>query len=249
MSGALPFDDELLKEHLALATSSLPGPDYYTVLRWMHEILKPRSYIEIGIRNGESLLLALAETRCIGIDPLPGIRSPLPENMRIFATTSDEFFRNENVPALLGSPHFSVAFIDGLHLFEQALRDFINLEKFASPRSIILLHDCLPLDAVTSDRTRTTHFYTGDVWKLTMCLRVHRPDLRMTMIRTRPTGLCLVSHLNPQSTALESQYADLLSEFVDLSYADFQSRRADMPGSMGNTREEVAACLTEMLAP
>jgi hypothetical protein len=64
------------------------------------------------------------------------------------------------------SPRFSLAFIDGLHLFEQAFLDFIALEKFARPGSVIMIHDCLPLNRVTADRTRTTDFYTGDVWKL-----------------------------------------------------------------------------------
>ncbi len=149
---------------------------------------------------------------------------------------------------LLHAPTFDLAFIDGLHLFEQALRDFINLEKSASPQSIVMLHDCLPLDAVTADRTRTTHFYSGDVWKLTMCLKVHRPDLKMKMIRTGPTGLCLVSRLDAQSNVLDFHYDEYLDEFIGLGFDDFQRRRRDLPASVGNTREEVAACIAELLA-
>jgi hypothetical protein len=148
----------------------------------------------------------------------------------------------------LHAPTFDLAFIDGLHLFEKALRDFINLEKFASPQSVVMLHDCLPLDAVTADRTRTTHFYSGDVWKLTMCLKVHRPDLKMKMIRTGPTGLCLVSHLDAQSNVLDFNYDEYLDEFIGLRFDELQRRRRDMPASVGNSREEVAACIAELLA-
>jgi hypothetical protein len=111
-----------------------------------------------------------------------------------------------------------------------------------------MLHDCLPLDAVTAGRTPTTHFYSGDVWKLTMCLNVHRPDLKMKMIRTGPTGLCLVSNLDPQSKALDSNYQRYLDEFISLGFDDFQRRQRDMPASVGNSREEVDACLAGLRA-
>jgi hypothetical protein len=248
MSQVQAFDDALLQQHLALATRLMPGPDYYTVLRWIHEILRPSTYIEIGIRKGESLRLALDQTICVGIDPEPDIQTPLPANTSVFRATSDAFFAEEYLANLLHSPSFALGFIDGLHLFEQALRDFINLEKFASSQSVVMLHDCLPLDAVTAGRTRTTHFYSGDVWKVTMCLKVHRPDLKMKMIRTGPTGLCLVSNLNSQSHVLDSNYEKYVEEFIGLSFDDFERRQHDMPPSVGNTREEVAACIAEILA-
>ena len=62
MSEVQAFDDALLQEHLALAASQMPGPDYYSVLRWIHEILRPANYIEIGIRKADSLRLAAPET-------------------------------------------------------------------------------------------------------------------------------------------------------------------------------------------
>jgi hypothetical protein len=248
MSQVQAFDDALLQEHLALASRQMPGPDYYAVLRWIHEILRPANYIEIGIRKGDSLRLALPETICVGMDPEPDIQAPLPPNTRVFRITSDTFFAEEDLPSLLHSPNFGLGFIDGLHLFEQALRDFINLEKFASAQSVVMLHDCLPLDAVTADRTRTTHFYSGDVWKLTMCLKVHRPELKMKMIRTGPTGLCLVSNLDSDSKTLDSNYQRHLDGFVGLGFDDFRRRERDMPASVGNTREEVAACIAEILA-
>jgi Methyltransferase domain len=248
MSEVQAFDDALLQKHLALAASRMPGPDYYAVLRWIQEILRPANYIEIGIRKGDSLRLASSETICIGIDPEPDIQAPLPSNTHVFPMTSDAFFAEHGIPDLLHAPTFDLAFIDGLHLFEQALRDFVNLETFASSQSIVMLHDCLPLDAVTADRTRTTHFYSGDVWKLTMCLKVHRPDLKMKMIRTGPTGLSLVSRLDAQSNVLDFNYDEYVDEFIGLGFDDFQRRQRDMPPSVGNTREEVSACIAELIA-
>src|ERR1051326_9082596 len=143
------LDDGLHEQRLAQVARLFPGPDYYTVLGWIHEILKPANYIEIGVRRGTSLRLKWPETVGIGIDPEPVLDQAPPPTTQLFATTSDEFFQRHRLPELINAPCFVLAFIDGLHLFEQALRDFINLERYAGPGSVILIHDCLPLDEVS----------------------------------------------------------------------------------------------------
>lgn len=241
------YDDELLKVHLALAAETLPGPGYYTVLRWIHEIVRPATYIEIGIRQGDSLRLALPDTTCVAIDPDPALAEcPLP-NTRLFATSSDQFFNCHSLTEILGASSFSLAFVDGLHLFEQALRDFINLEKFATPSSIVIIHDCLPLDVITSQRTRTTHFYSGDVWKVAMCLNTSRPDLKMKTIRTGPTGLCLIGNLDRHSSVLATGYDDYVAEYIDLTFDDYKRRTADMPATVENTLDAVSSCIADLL--
>lgn len=243
----LEYDKDLLRLHLEQASARLPGPDYYTVLHWVHQILHPATYIEIGVREGESLRAALPASVCIAIDPLPTLQDPLPPKLHVFPMTSDSFFETHNVVELLGAPYFSLAFIDGLHLFEQALRDFIHLERFASRESIIMLHDCMPLDRITSDRTRSTHFYSGDVWKLTMCLATYRRDLRMVTIRTAPTGLCLVSNLDSDSHVLREHYEDYLAEYLPLDFDDYQAHTQRMPHSIANTFEAVRSCIANFL--
>ena len=57
--------------HDAAAAARLPGPDYYEVLRWLHEELRPAAYVEIGVSYGESLKLALPGSTALGIDPHP----------------------------------------------------------------------------------------------------------------------------------------------------------------------------------
>ena len=111
----------------------------------------------------------------------------------------------------------------------QALLDFIHLERHADKGSVIMIHDCLPLDQVTADRVRTTHFYSGDIWKLAMCLKSRRPDLRIRTIATGPSGLCLVSHLDRQSRVLEAQYQECLAEYVPLDFEAYRSHPERMP--------------------
>jgi len=248
VSDVCQYDDALREVHIAQASAALPGPDYYTVLGWIHQILRPASYVEIGIRHGDSLRAALPPTRCIGIDPEPTLEGNLPPDTHVFAMTSDDFFKSYNLALVLGAPSFSLAFIDGLHLFEQALRDFIHLEQFAGRRSIVMVHDSLPLDAVTSDRVRTTHFYSGDVWKLVLCLKTLRKDLRLTTIRTGPTGLCLISGLDPYSDVLATHFDELLAEYVALDFGDFAKRVDQMPETVENTFEAVQDCIGELLS-
>jgi hypothetical protein len=56
-------------------------------------------------------------------------------------STCDSFFASYDLAEVLRAKNFLLAFIDGLHLFEQALLDFIHLERFASRQSIIMIHD------------------------------------------------------------------------------------------------------------
>ncbi len=243
------FDDQLLQVHLQQAAAALPGPDYYNVLGWIHQILRPSSYVEIGIRNGDSLRLASPATTCIGIDPMPTVNAPLPPHTQVFSITSDQFFEAYDLSEMLRSQGFTLAFIDGLHLFEQALLDFIHLERHAGPGSVIMIHDCLPLDQVTANRVRTTHFYSGDIWKLAMCLKSRRPDLRIQTIATGPSGLCLVSHLDPRSRVLEAQYQDCVTEYVPLAFEAYRSHPERMPQTVSNDFEAVRQCLAELTRP
>ena len=95
------YDDELLKVHLQQAADALPGPDYYAVLRWIHEILRPANYLEIGFRRGDSLRAALPDTRCVAIDPVPDLAAPLPPSTQVLAISSDTFFQRYDLPQLL----------------------------------------------------------------------------------------------------------------------------------------------------
>ncbi len=66
--------------------------DYYNRLDQLHQLVLPRTYIEVGVRDGASMALALPGTRCLGIDPQPDIAVPLLVDSEIAAMTSDEAF-------------------------------------------------------------------------------------------------------------------------------------------------------------
>ena len=213
--------------HDEAAARRFPGPDYHEVLRWIHEALKPAAYVEIGILGGGTLKLALPETVVAGIDP--AVRGP-----RVFSCTSNDFFSRHNLREVLAGKDLAFAFIDGLHLFEQALADFANLERYAAPGAIIALHDTIPLDRETSARRRTTEFHTGDVWKTVACLRRHRPDLDMVTVETAPTGLTLMRTAGPHALPP-------IDDFLALDYEYFERHHAEFLGLVPNDRDTVVS--------
>src|SRR5947208_2060535 len=156
------------------------------------------------------------ETRAIGIDPEPKITQRLAPGTSIHATTSDEYFAAHDVRAEFGGLPIDLAFIDGMHWFEFALRDFMNIERHCTPRSTILIHDCYPLSRHTAERERRTAFWSGDIWRLVLLLRKYRPDLSVKVIGTAPTGLGVVRGLDPGSSVLREKYDAIVGEFLAL---------------------------------
>jgi hypothetical protein len=210
---ALEFAD-YSRAYTLMSQLSLPGEDYFHVLARIHRHLRPRTYLEIGVSRGDSLKLVGHETQVLGIDPQPNLARPPPANVRIYRETSDDFFAKFSPNAELGGNAVELAFIDGLHRFEYALRDFINVERVCAPSSVILIHDCYPLDERTAQREQVTGFWSGDVWRLLLLLRRERPDLTVRTIATPPTGLGIVLNPNPGSRVLAERLDELVGEYL-----------------------------------
>lgn len=216
---------------LLAAEREMPGNDYYDWLLLFHQWLRPASYVEVGLGHGRSLALAGPETKAIGIDPYQGFWERLnyvcPHSpAKLFPLTSDDFFKQYDLREVIERQTFDLGFIDGLHLFEQALKDFINLERYARKDSVILIHDCLPIAPIVAERDRCTGFWTGDVWRIIPCLKTFRPDLKIMTIPTKPSGLGVVTNLDASSSVLSDNYDDIVRYYLTLSCPEsFDQRR------------------------
>lgn len=210
-----------------LGSLLLPGPHYREVLARLHALLKPKTYLEIGVDTGATLTLAQQSSAVIGVDPAPTqLRHPAPANARLFRQTSDDFFAEHSVRDVLGERRVDLAFIDGMHRFENALSDFGNVERWSHPGTTIVFHDCVPLIARTARRERETSFWVGDTWKVVLALAWHRPDLKIRTLLTPPSGLVVVRQLDPTSTLLRANYASIVAEFAAL---EWQLRPGQLP--------------------
>jgi hypothetical protein len=173
---------------------------YLDFLSRLHERLEPRTYLEIGVRQGHSL--ALSRCRSIGVDPAFSVDQELLGPVSLVRATSDEYFASllANSAKPFGELPVDFAFIDGMHLCEFALRDFANVERYSSPWGVIAFDDVFPRNVDEAARDRHTEAWTGDVFRVLLVLEDHRPDLRLVRVDTEPTGLLLVSGLSPASS-------------------------------------------------
>jgi hypothetical protein len=100
-------------------------------------------YLEIGVNEGATFH-ALKAARRVAVDPaflfdVGAARAEHPD-AAYHATTSDDFFARVADPA----ERFDVVYLDGLHTFEQTLRDLLNALAFTHPASVIVVDDVLP---------------------------------------------------------------------------------------------------------
>ena len=182
--------------------------------------IKAQSYLEIGTLDGELLRRISCEAVCV--DPLfqlsaGGVKRTTP--LHLYQTSSDEFFCT-NALARIYPYGVDLAYIDGLHLFENVLRDFINTERNCHKSSVVLIHDALPVNSRMAERERRMggdgeparihDWWTGDVWKLLYVLKRWRPDLRVEVLDCPPTGLVQVTNLYPGSTALSDREGEII---------------------------------------
>lgn len=215
-----------------------PISTYYGLLRRTHELLRPERYLEIGVHEGHSLAFVQPGTRTLAVDPEPKVESP-PAGTTIVSATSDSLFTDHDVQAILGGP-VDFAFIDGLHLFEQTLRDFINVEANMAPDGVVFIHDCFPIDEPTAARERTTVAWSGDVWKVIVGLTRHRPDLTVATAMVEPTGMGIVTGLNPNDTSLSDNFDAIVAELMALTYADLEADRHAMLNTVAADWTEIS---------
>ncbi|SEG86356.1 hypothetical protein SAMN05216223_11774 [Actinacidiphila yanglinensis] len=200
-------------------------------LRRLHKVYKPRNYLEIGVNDGKSL--ALSRVPSVAIDPAFKVTQSISCDVHLVRDTSDAFFgrkdpllhlrpgRNpfralgrRDPLALVGDPSLELAFIDGMHLFEFALRDFMNVEKHSRWSSVIVFDDMLPRNVDEAARNRHTGDWAGDVYKVAQVLRRYRPDLTVVDVDTVKTGVTAIFGADPTNTVLQDNYDKILEEFV-----------------------------------
>ena len=192
---------------------------YLDFLKVLHQNIY-EVYFEIGTRSGDSL--ALSQSPSIAIDPFFQLKKdPIGKKdfCLIFQETSDSFFEKT-------FPKFShlkcqLAFIDGMHLFEFALRDFINLAKISSKKALFLFHDPLPwtykMATRNNEKLGRNEAWTGDVWKLIPILMDAGMKDNINVLTSAPSGLLAI--LNPEKKLiikLEENYDEICAKWRDV---------------------------------
>jgi SAM-dependent methyltransferase len=181
------------------------------------DALGSEAYLEIGVNTGVSFIPIKAKRKW-GVDPSYtltarrlikyAVFSFLRIKVeRLFRMTSDEFFvKNEK---LLTSYGIDVCLVDGLHTYEQALKDVLNVLKYLKPKGVILIHDCNPTtelmarpvarieDLIRQSSPQWDGAWSGDVWKTLVHLRSLRDDVDAFVLDC-DTGIGIVTKRRPK---------------------------------------------------
>ena len=185
----------------------IPQTPKHDLLRSLHELIKPKSYLEIGVQTGRSLVQARPGTMSVGVDPHPQlhlINEPFLNPYSVHKMTSDDFFASN----LVGTyAPYDFIFIDGLHLIEQVLRDYSNSVRWSRPdgRSVIVIDDVLPYDPAIATREPLLGDWTGDVWKTPSILMAYTGSTSY-LVDVEPTGLLIVWHVHPDDDPLSVEH-------------------------------------------
>ncbi|SFL61779.1 class I SAM-dependent methyltransferase [Methylorubrum salsuginis] len=185
-------------------------------------------YLEIGVARG-AVFAQVACRHGIGVDPEFTLTANIAANktrVSLYQVMSDVFFRHLRLRRDLGG-RIDLAFLDGMHLFEFLLRDVMNTEAISRRDSILCLHDCLPLAAPMAERdpmraqarsqgTPYANWWTGDVWKVVPILAKYRPDLTVMLVDAAPTGLVVITGLDPSSKVLKKNYDAIVRAFSEM---------------------------------
>jgi len=208
-----------------------PGDDRVEVIQALIDSRGAKLYLEIGVQSGATFFWIKAR-RKLAVDPrfafgrldkLRWIRWN-PHNVfnEYYAVPSDEFFSARAM--MLARRGLDVVFVDGLHTYEQSLRDIENSLQYLRPDGVIVVDDCIPPNEPASRPTRPSGNapWCGDVWKALVHLRSTRRDLRVFVLDC-VFGLGIVTK-EPARTML--RYTE--REIDALSFDDFKSLREDL---------------------
>jgi hypothetical protein len=194
-----------------------------------------KTYLEIGVAQGNTFVNATFFDLRHGVDPKPRFDAPAYESasVQFFEMTSDDFFADH---ADLDQK-YDIIFLDGLHTFEQTFRDFCCSQAHSHDGTIWLIDDVYPTDIFSACpdqrlayRYRERHgipgkAWHGDVFKVVFALHDFFPNLSYRTI---------VGSGNPQAVVIRRQRPEFAPVFGDfeqisrMSYYDFAENQRPM---------------------
>ena len=170
---------------------------------------KYTNYLEIGCDNDENFSEIIINKK-IGVDPLKGGTHRM---------TSDEFFKKNHF-------YFDIIFLDGLHTYEQTIKDINNALKFLNEKGAIVVHDCLPKKIWNQIVPRIYGHWNGDVWKAIVHARTYHYVDTYTLKADHGLGIILKRE-NTDVLNLETK------NFKNLKFSQYFKRHKEFMNTIG----------------
>tara|TARA_B100000886_G_scaffold120277_1_gene80928 strand:+ start:892 stop:1566 length:675 start_codon:yes stop_codon:yes gene_type:complete len=147
-------------------------PTRIEIIQKIINFKKYENYLEVGCDRDENFSKIIIKNK-VGVDPLRG------GTIRL---SSDEFFK-KNVKK------FDIIFLDGLHTYEQTIKDINNSLDSIDENGVILIHDCLPKKIWNQVVPRLYGHWNGDVWKAIVHARTYKYADTYTCIADHGLGV------------------------------------------------------------
>lgn len=203
---------------------------------------KSPAYLEIGVEHGQNFFLLKAASKT-AVDPNFAFsfkeklrwmyKNPYNLSARYYEMTSDKYFETVGT-----TQKIDVVFIDGLHTYEQSLKDVLNSLNVLKENGVIVMHDCNPPHkaaayasttkeaAATANIPGWTGEWCGDVWKTICYLRSTRKDLQVFVLDT-DYGLGIITKKGQAETEL---LTNTPAQIEAMTYEDFDQDRVKILG-------------------
>lgn len=183
-------------------------------------------YLEIGVAKGTTFFQVNASEKH-GVDPRfrfdPSSRSHH-SHEHYHPISSDAYFHQ----AIGEEAPFDLIFLDGLHTYSQTLRDFLASQALAHSRTVWLIDDTVPTDAIAADPDlqrvqaarqaggyQADQTWMGDVFKLVAFIDSFCPQF--SCFTTEGHGQTVVL---PKPQAPAPKRFTNVNEIDQLSYVD-----------------------------
>lgn len=147
-----------------------------TIVQSFLDFYESPNYLEVGVASGATFH-ALKAGRKTAVDPrfkFDYKKAAETDGNSYFQVNSDTYFGE----IADEKERFDVVFLDGLHTFEQTLRDLINTLSYVHQKSIIIIDDVMPVSYLSAIDTLEKHIeirkitrdpsaqWMGDVYRL-----------------------------------------------------------------------------------
>ena len=147
------------------------------VIAGLLSLYRDPRYLEVGVAGGRTFN-GVTAARKVAVDPkfkfeVGEVKSNQP-TASYHQVPSDEYFGF----LVESGERFDVIYLDGLHTFEQTLRDFCNAIRYLAPNGVIVVDDVMPSSyfaslrdlaqfrAVRKGRKDISDAWMGDVYRL-----------------------------------------------------------------------------------
>lgn len=235
------------------------------ILQPIADLYPDAAYLEIGVCDGMTFH-ALSAARKVAVDidfrfDLEQARAGAAgRDVHFHEMPSDGFFD----PDVIGEQRFDLIFVDGLHSFDQTLRDLLNAMSVLRRGGTIVVDDVLPSSYAASlpDYGRSTALkqamgnrtdhWMGDVYRLVFFVRDYLPAWSFATVGSGPFHRLILWQKPRRIGATRSveqiarlEFADMRLEIDAYAIRPLDAILADLRVHVGASRPAIGAKIAD----